>query len=250
MSKQKKIIGIVSSVLVVIILVFVVMITLSIILSSGKNYTSLFGKAYVSVLTDSMEGVYDESFPYEVKGFKQGDLIQIRILDPGEKTELKQGDVITYEMDEQGTLNTHRIIMKEDNGISIKYTTQGDNPDAIAGNATEEVWSNKVVGVYTGHRIAGLGKAVDFFHSQAGFFVCIVLPSLLIVAYFAYNLVVTVKSVKNAYKEEDQQNEEEKMREKILQELREQGKIKEEDASAAAPEETPAESPSNGDTAE
>ena len=235
-NKKKKVLNIVVNTIVIVILVFVGLITLSIILSNGKGYTNLFGNAYVAVQSDSMEGtsdLYEGAYStYTVKGFKKGDLIRIRILNDEQKKNLQVGDVIMFRQSIGGKdqLNTHRIIELTANG----YKTQGDKAKAEGSSATETVPYSAVEGQYKGHRLAGLGNVSDFFHSSAGFFVCVVLPSLLIVAYFAFNLVLTVKSVKSSYKEQSKQEEEAQMREKILQELREQGKIV---------DETPAEEP-------
>ncbi len=245
-SKKKRIAGIVTTVIVVVLLVLVALITLSIILSQGKGYTSLFGNAYVAVQTDSMERDDYSEAPYntyKVKGFKAKDLIRIRILSDDQKTTLKEGDVVTFYFMKDGNreLNTHRVIgmvYAELNGETVMthYITQGDKPGA----PTEQVTPNNIVGQYKGHRLAGLGRLVDFFHSPVGFFVCIVLPSLLIVAYFAVNLVLTVKSVKAVYKAEEKVSEKERMREELMRELREEGKIKEETPpEAPKPEENP-----------
>ena len=231
MDKKKKILSIVVNTIVIVILVFVGLITLSIILSTGKGYTDLFGNAYVAVQSDSMVGndeLYSGEYADLVKGFNQGDLIRVRILKDDQKLELKAGDIITFYQTVGGEriINTHRIIevVKEGDAIS-RFVTKGDKAKVNGLPATENVTLNNVIGVYEGHCIAGLGNAVDFFHSSTGFFVCVVLPAFLIVAYFAFNLVLTIKSVKKTYAEADKKEEEDKMREKIMQELREQGKI-------------------------
>ena len=141
-SKTKKILGIVSNVLVVVILAFVVLITFSIILSrgQGKNYTALFGRSYVAVQSDSMErDSYDDFvYPHDVEGFKKGDLIQIRVLSFEERGNLKVGDVVSYRFDidgdgEKNELNTHRIVAYTDSnmdGVIDYYTLQGDKVGA------------------------------------------------------------------------------------------------------------------------
>lgn len=54
--RNKKVINIVVNVIVAIILVFVFILTLNIILSGDKGYTSIFSTAYVSVESNSMKG--------------------------------------------------------------------------------------------------------------------------------------------------------------------------------------------------
>ena len=255
-NKKKKISGIVVNTIVIVILVFVGLITLSIILSAGKGYTNLFGNAYVAVQSDSMEGT-DELYSgdysgYTVKGFKKGDLIRVRVLNDDEKAQLKTGDVITFYDDSlDGRLNTHRIVASVlgPDGVTVtSYITQGDKAKAEShGTDNIPVTVGKIVGVYEGHRLAGVGNVSLFFHSSAGFFVCVVVPSLLIVAYFAFNLFITVKSVKASYAEAGKQDEEAQMREKIMQELREQGKIVDETPTEdPKPEEKP-EDTTNGE---
>ena len=59
------------------------------------------------------------------------------------------------------------------------------------------------------------------------FTVCVVLPSLLIVAYFAVNLVLTIRAAKAeaAVEEGEQEDEKERMRRELLAELRAEGRI-------------------------
>lgn len=236
--KTKKIVNLVANVIVIAILVVIAFITLNIILSQGKGYTSIFGKAYVAVQSDSMEGTHTDSF-------KKGDLIKIKILKDEEKKNLQVGDVITFRFlkDGQPELNTHRIIAIGQNAFTgdLQYTTQGDKAaDLGIGDQIESVDPANIVGKYTGKNFSGVGKAADFFHSSAGFFVCVVIPSLLIVAYFAVNLVLTIRTAKAeaALAEGEQEDEKEKMRRELLAELRAQGKINDDVEPQAPPAES------------
>ena len=129
--RNKKVINIVVNVIVAIILVFVFILTLNIILSGDKGYTSIFGTAYVSVESNSMKGD-------KADNFQKGDLLKIKILDEEEKKNLQPGDVITFWdntiVDNQLVLNSHRIIKveKQSDG-SVRYETKGDN-NLDAGN--------------------------------------------------------------------------------------------------------------------
>jgi uncharacterized membrane protein len=58
--------------------------------------------------------------------------------------------------------------------------------------------------------------------------VCIVLPSFLVVAYFAFNLYRTVRENRTAKEATSREEEKEKMREELLKELKAEGKITEE----------------------
>ena len=253
--KTKKIVNLVANVIVIAILVVIAFITLNIILSQGKDYTSIFGKAYVAVQSDSMEGTHTDSF-------KKGDLIKIKILKDEEKKNLQVGDVITFEFQKRDdrtgeiekVLNTHRIIAIGQNAFTgdLQYTTQGDKAaDLGIGDQIESVDPANIVGKYTGKKLSGWGKAADFFHSSAGFFVCVVIPSLLIVAYFAVNLVLTIRAAKAeaALAEGEQEDEKEKMRRELLAELRAQGKIND-DPPAESTEQSEAEKDASTDQAE
>ena len=213
--RNKKVINIVVNVIVAIILVFVFILTLNIILSGDKGYTSIFGTAYVSVESNSMKGD-------KADNFQKGDLLKIKILDEEEKKNLQPGDVITFWdntiVDNQLVLNSHRIIKveKQSDG-SVRYETKGDNNLDADKMLIPDV---TIVGIYEG-KIGGLGNVGSWFHSSTGFFVCIVLPAFLIVAYFAFNLVMVLRE-RNKVSDETKK---ERLRQELLEELRAEGKL-------------------------
>ena len=213
--RNKKVINIVVNVIVAIILVFVFILTLNIILSGDKGYTSIFGTAYVSVESNSMKGD-------KADNFQKGDLLKIKILDEEEKKNLQPGDVITFWdntiVDNQLVLNSQRIIKveKQSDG-SVRYETKGDNNLDADKMLIPDV---TIVGIYEG-KIGGLGNVVSWFHSSTGFFVCIVLPAFLIVAYFAFNLVMVLRE-RNKVSDETKK---ERLRQELLEELRAEGKL-------------------------
>lgn len=213
--RNKKVINIVVNVIVAIILVFVFILTLNIILSGDKGYTSIFSTAYVSVESNSMKGD-------KADNFQKGDLLKIKILDEEEKKNLQPGDVITFWdntiVDNQLVLNSHRIIKveKQSDG-SVRYETKGDNNLDADKMLIPDV---TIVGIYEG-KIGGLGNVVSWFHSSTGFFVCIVLPAFLIVAYFAFNLVMVLRE-RNKVSDETKK---ERLRQELLEELRAEGKL-------------------------
>lgn len=195
--KTKKIINIVVDVIVAIILAFVLILAISSISSKAKGYdgyTEIFGKAYIAVASDSMEGDNEDSF-------SKGDLIVIRLLSDDEKYHLEEGQVITFRTnqitnDDTYVLNSHRIIEAEarPDGNVYQYTTKGDNNSSADSSA---VSASDIVGVYEG-KAGGIGYMFLFMESSTGFFVCVVLPSLLVVVYFAVNLIVVVCREKKA----------------------------------------------------
>ncbi len=225
--KSKKILEIILTVVIILILAFAGFLTVSVAFSGNKGYTPLFGHAYVSVQSGSMEGAKPEGNEDKPDGFLKGDLIRIRILSDSEKSALEEGDVISFYMMIGGALriNTHRIT---DVGTSADgrrlYTTKGDNPSV--GNAVEAVFETDIVGIYTGRKLVGMGRVTDFLHSSEGFFCCVVLPSLAIVAYFAVNLAVTIKRAKNTGARSVSDKEKEAIRLEIMRELMEEQRKK------------------------
>ena len=166
-----------------------------------------------------MDGDQPDSFPAHT-------LIRVKILKDEEKSTLKVGQIITfYDYDirpGERVLNTHRIVDIQEMNGEVFYITKGDN--ILAGTDEVQRMAASVVGVYKG-KVPLLGPAVYFFHTPTGFFVLVVIPSLLIVAYFAFNLIFTVRRAKaedNAVKAVD---EKERLREELLKELMAEGKI-------------------------
>lgn len=219
--KTKKIINIVVDVVVAVILALVLLLAISAITSKAKGYdgyTAIFGKAYVAVASDSMKGDKEDNF-------SKGDMIAVKLLSEDEAKNLKVGDIITFRTNqitdnETWVLNTHRIVEIQEN--ATYYVTHGDNnPDG----ANERVYFSDIVGIYTG-KASGIGHVFLFMNSTWGFFACVVVPSLLVVIYFAINLVLVVLKEKKvqavAAQEEQEQklaDEKERMRREILAEL-------------------------------
>jgi signal peptidase I len=179
-NKVKKILNIVVDVVVAVVLVLVLFLAICAIRSKAKGYdgyTEIFGKAYVAVSTNSMDGDKEDNF-------SKGDMIVIKTLSSDDLSELKVGDIITFKTiyitdDDNYVLNTHRIVAIEQlaNG-SYSFTTKGDNNPA---NDNEAVSGANVV-----------------------------VPSLLIAVYFAINLVLVIlkeRKVQNAANLEAKQKE-------------------------------------------
>lgn len=218
-TKTKKALNITVNVIVCIIVLFVLILTINIIASSGKGYTNLFGNAYVSVQTDSMDGDKPDSF-------KPGDLLKVKILSEKQKNELKEGDIITFydyraiDGNNVRYLNSHRIVEIDERENGRVYRTRGDNEE----KADSMLRKNEdIIGVVVSHT-AGLGRVTDWFHSSTGFFVCVVLPSLLVVVYCIYNLVKVILE----RNKETEADKEARLKEQLLQQLRAEGKLAEE----------------------
>ncbi len=228
--KTKKIVNIVVNVLVFVILAVALVITIFSISSSGKGYTEMFGKAYVAVQSGSMDAEKPAQYADKVDGFKKNDIVIIKVLTDEEKQLLEEGDVITFYtvINQQRVLNSHRIvgIASNDVGAPLFYTTKGD------ANPTEDVskvFLNDVVGKVEG-KIGGLG----WFTSSTGFLVCIVVPSFLVVIYFAFNLIREIMKQRATA----QISSKEQMKEEILAQLRAEGKLADDNPPEGSPAET------------
>jgi signal peptidase len=223
-NKVKKILNIVVDVVVAVVLVLVLFLAICAIRSKAKGYdgyTEIFGKAYVAVSSNSMSGDKEDNF-------SKGDMIVIKTLSSDDLSELEVGDIITFKTiyitdDDNYVLNTHRIVAinQQANG-SYTFTTKGDNNSTID---SDPVSGANVVGVYQS-KASGIGYVLLFMRSSTGFFVCVVLPSLLIAVYFAINLVLVIlkeRKVQNAANLEAKQKEHdllmEQARAEVLAEL-------------------------------
>lgn len=236
--KLNKILNVVVNVVVGVILVVALILTINNISSKKKGYTSLFGTAYMVVQSESMDpnGTNAKANPIDYEGlglqpgFAKGDLLSVKILDSDEeKSNLKEGDIISFFMIQQQNgsdvriINSHRIVkvLRNTEG-QVVYQTKGDNnpgddPYTIyALNQGSGNWC--VIGVVDGNAGA-IGHALNFFNSSTGFLVCIVIPSFLVVIFFAFNLVREILRIKKA----GAVDERAKFEEELLAKLRAQG---------------------------
>lgn len=244
--KAKKIINIVVDVVVAIVLAFALLLAICTITSKSKGYdqyTEIFGKAYLAVASDSMEGEKEDNF-------SKGDLIAVKTLSEKEARKLKVGDIITFRSTEitgdgRAVLNTHRIIeiYNGTEGDANTYRTHGDhNPEGV----NEIVLASDVIGVYKG-KAGGIGNVMLWMNSSAGFFVCVVLPTLLVVVYCAVNLVLVIlkeKKTQTATAEQEKLDERERIRQELLAEMQSNGNP----ASAEQPQEPENNPPSTDDS--
>jgi signal peptidase len=181
MGIMKKIGTIFIDIFVVAILVISVLTTIASVSSRTSGVSSLFGYTLLSVQTDSMEPV-----------IRPGDLIVGRLnADGGQEYEV--GDIVTFQMLVDRTLiyNTHRIIARETVGDEVFYTTQGDN---AAEADREQIVSGDIISAYQNIRIPKLGTVMDYLQTQLGFFLCVLLPMILLFCIqlggFVRNLIV------------------------------------------------------------
>jgi len=225
--KSKKVLNIVLNVVVYVIFAFVLFLTILVIASGGKGYTSVFGTAFVAVKSDSMDGDHPDSF-------EKGALLKVKILSDEEKKNLKEGEIITfYDYDiasGQRVLNSHRIVAVENHfDGQISYRTQGDNKEVCPAPDAALRTPDDIIGKVTG-KANGIGKVFLWMNTSAGFFVCIVTPSLLVLAYCVYYLVRVIREEKKKKGKALDSEERERLKQELLEELRAEGKLPAEQA--------------------
>ena len=191
---MKKVLKVVVDILAWVILSAAFLVTVMVFSSSRNNgIASLFGYMPMSVQSDSMAPT-----------FKQGDLIFVKKV--SDLYSLKENDVITFYtiIDGNRVLNTHRIATINDPDGSRNFTTRGDNnpvDDEIA------VYPSDIVGKWTGARIPGGGRVLDFLRSKTGFFVCVVIPMAIFFLFELYKFIATLIESKqvNITKEDEEE---------------------------------------------
>lgn len=147
-----------------------------------NKVASLAGYTPLSVVTDSMSPT-----------FRAGDLILIRKCDT---SKLEQGDIVTFHtiINNEYTLNTHRIEKIQTQNGMRSYVTKGDNNDIAD---IHMISDGDIVGRYVG-RLPGFGRVMDFLSSSMGFLLVIVLPLLVFFIYQVYHLITVGIDLKKA----------------------------------------------------
>lgn len=191
-NKISKIFNVVIDILIVAVLVISVITLISVFATTrdGKGVPNLFGKAPISVLTDSMAGDKDDNF-------NKGDLLICDVVSEDvNNADFKVGDIVTFRQDLDGNgemeLVTHRIYEKNDNG---SFNTKGDANQTYDQNPANtivfsDVQPSDILAVYHGAKIPGVGNFVDFIRSPLGFFLCILLPMIIFFVYQAVRVII------------------------------------------------------------
>lgn len=188
MSKGKIALNVTLIILQVAIVLVAIAFSISILLSTGYESNTDFGKSSIRlmpVLTDSMNGDKEDSF-------KAGDLIIVKSAEKVDLSQLQEGDIITY-LDYVGSdlqFVTHRIVDIKTtslaDGTEIKeYVTMGD---AETSGITKTIYAGDIKGVFVG-KLAGVGSAVFWLQDPTHFFLVIMLPLILLLLYNAYLVV-------------------------------------------------------------
>ena len=193
---MKKALKIIVDVLAWILLIAAMFITLLVFVGSKNNgIPNLFGTMFMSVQSPSMEPT-----------FKQGDMILVKKVD--DLYTLQKDDVITFYtlVDGARIINTHRIVEVKDENNVRSFITRGDNNPI---DDTLPVYSADIIGKWTGTRLPGLGKAMDFLQTKTGFFVCVLIPIALFFIFELYKFIVALIETRNEAKQLSEEDEEE-----------------------------------------
>ena len=168
-SAMHKVLTVIGTVLCIILIPILVINCILIVKSfTSDEVPSVAGTLPLIVLTDSM-------YPT----IQSGDLI---ICHTAEPDEIETGDVIAF-FDPAGsgsTIVSHRVIEVTEQNGQVAWRTKGDN------NNAEDlllVTGDKLVAVYEGTRLPGVGNVALFMQTTPGLIVCVVLPILLLVGY-------------------------------------------------------------------
>lgn len=183
MNAVKRAAGVLFSILLWAVILMAALFAFTTLATKDTNkVASLAGFTPLSVVTDSMSPT-----------FRSGDLILIRKCDTDR---LASGDIVTFHtiINNEYTLNTHRIVeIQETNGLR-SYVTKGDN-NAIAD--VRMISDGDIEGRYVG-RLPGFGRVMDFLSSSLGFLLVIVLPLLVFFIYQVYHLIMVSIDLKKA----------------------------------------------------
>lgn len=197
--KMKNVLNVILDIIMVLVMVFAVLVLVVALTQKSGNVSHLFGYTIRSVQTESMEKYNEDGSPAE-GAFFVGDLIVCKISD---RESYEVGETVMFSMNvvnegsgwreaeaseisSQKILVTHQIIeVVEENG-STYYRTQGINNPIADINLKE---ASDIIAVYTGTRIGGVGKAIDFVQTSTGFLLCIILPIFIFVVIQAIRVV-------------------------------------------------------------
>ena len=203
------------------ITVVIMLFTIVSMATLNKNDRNIFGYKFLIVQSDSMSP--SEKNADDDVHFRAGDIIIIK--DVENAWALKPGDVISFtSFSEVSYLETvtHMIyeVKKDNNGKVVGYVTYGTNTGAIDDTVVEPEY---ILGKYTG-KIPAVGHLFAFIKSTPGYIVCILVPFLLLILYYGFNVIKLFKKYKgeqNAILEAEKAEiaEEKRQTEQMLREL-------------------------------
>ena len=176
----KKIASVISAIVFVVCLLLLAVVFITPKGENGSKVVNIAGYSVMTVVSPSMEPEY-----------KIGDIV---IIKKTNVSELAKGDVITFsslDPDLQGGAVTHRINNIIEEKGRIKFETKGDANKIVDSDLVTE---DRIYGKVQ-FKIPSLGKAVNFFQtSKVAFFLVIILPMLVIMAFEVKDIIFIARS--------------------------------------------------------
>ncbi|HHX78970.1 MAG TPA: signal peptidase I, partial [Acholeplasmataceae bacterium] len=236
-----KVLKIVGNVFFYLVIIFLLIFSIANIkVKKESDVPNVFGRGFIAVIRDSMEGNEEDSI-------NEGDLIFVKMLDEKGIANLKIGDIVTFFDWNIMALNTHRIkeIVIENDEV-VRVYTQGDKAAlsaeyVIDGNNSGKQYETVLVDDLKAKQTstwANVGDTLVFIQTPVGFGLVVIVPIILLVVYQAVILVRTILAInrnkleeKHALDKEDTlkqlESDKEKMRAELLEELKKEQKEKE-----------------------
>jgi len=183
------------------------------------NIPNVFGVGFLSVASDSMAGSAEDNFD-------KGDLIFVRMINDTNRSQLSEGDIVTFFDMNIRAFNTHRIIDSFQLDGQTYFITQGDNtiePDP-------PIRDMDVLSVYRSSW-SGAGETLTYLQSSVGFALFIILPVFFILVYEGIVLGKNILALNKSKLEEkmliekekamsELQSQKENMKKELLEELK------------------------------
>lgn len=236
-----KVLKIVGNVFFYLVIIFLLIFSIANIkVKKESDVPNVFGRGFIAVIRDSMEGNEEDSI-------NKGDLIFVKMLDEKGIANLEIGDIVTFFDWNIMALNTHRIkeIVIENDEV-VRVYTQGDKAAlsaeyVIDGNNSGKQYETVLVDDLKAKQTstwANVGDTLVFIQTPVGFGLVVIVPIILLVVYQAVILVRTILAInrnkleeKHALDKEDTlkqlESDKEKMRAELLEELKKEQKEKE-----------------------
>ena len=198
--KTKKAFGLIfkiASWLLILFTAFMMVFTIVTVSTVGKNDRNIFGYKFYIVLSDSMS-LSEANKDMDVH-FNAGDIVIIKNVE--DKTSFSEGDIISFisaNKESYGQTVTHMVrSVEKTDGKVIGYVTFGTNTGT---NDEALVEPEFVLGKYSG-KLPGVGNFFAFVKSPVGYFVCILIPFLLLILYNGVNVIRLFRSYKKEQKD-------------------------------------------------
>ncbi len=218
----KRIFKIIANVFFYAIIIFLMIFSIANMkVKSEDNLANVFGVGMLSVQSDSMKGT-----------FETGDLLFVNMLDDQDYQNLAEGDIVTYYDVSIKAFNTHRIVAIDYNEQMLitqaDYNYNHPNEPTYPDNS---VSFDRVIAVYHGSMVAGLGSSLDYLQTPVGFALLIILPVLIVLIFEGvllarHIMAINREKIEKQYQEEREQtaqsveSERERIRAEILAEMK------------------------------